>query len=169
MLLQVVAYVIDKHHKQIRMGGDPYASHPVAVARILENKGFGSDILAMGLLHDILEDTNGTREEILAMTNNQVANGVQMLTKVEDQSMEDYLRPMFLPENLDVRLVKLADRLHNLLSATKANASFQARYIQETKLYYLPLAEGTVFEIEINEALERLVEYHFENEQLLKS
>lgn len=160
MLLQAISYVVEKHHKQVRMGGLPYASHPIEVARILEAKGFGRDILFMGLFHDILEDTGGTWEEISDMTNSHVANGVQMLSKVKGQNMKEYLLPMYLPENFDVRMVKLADRLHNLLSAVKANPSFRLRYIQETKTYYLPLAKDSVFEVEINEALESLIEYN---------
>ena len=67
-------YASQKHSGQYRVGGDPYISHPVAVANILKEKGFGIDYQIAGLFHDLLEDTNATEEEILSIAGKEVSN-----------------------------------------------------------------------------------------------
>lgn len=156
-MLQVISYIVEKHHKQKRMGGAPYVSHPIEVAKILESKGLTGDILYVGLLHDILEDTVGTPLEILSMTNQSVLDDVILLTKVKGVSTEEYLGEIM--KSMRARLAKLADRLHNLQSAFVASSEFQARYIKETETYYIPLAKGTVFEQDIAEALFNLKQF----------
>lgn len=153
MLLKAIAYAYKKHEGQTRIGGKPYITHPVAVARILEQKGFTTPYLLTGLFHDLKEDTNATDEEILEYGED-ILIAVNLLTKRKGYVMSDYI--LQLSKNIMAKMVKLADRLHNLQCAVEADLAFRKRYIRETEMYYLDLARGTVFEEDINQALQDL-------------
>ena len=128
-------YVKIKHKGQKRKQGTPYYLHPFAVADILKEKGFNEDYQAAGLLHDTLEDTNATKEEIL--------------------KMQDYYNRII---NSDMaKMVKLADRYHNLSESTMTNIFFKKKYLKETEEWYLKMAEGTCFEEDIKQALDNLI------------
>lgn len=154
MLIRAVLYTAEKHKGQTRIGGKPYITHPMAVARILEEKGFTTPYIIAGLFHDLKEDTDATDEEIIFYGNEEVLATVNLLTKRKGYVMQDYITE--LAQDVGAKMVKLADRLHNLLSATVASESFRKRYIQETEEYYVALAKGTVFEKDINDALNQL-------------
>ena len=159
MLLRAIAYAYKKHEGQTRIGGKPYITHPVAVAKILEDKGFSTPYLLTGLFHDLKEDTDATDDEI-RFYGEDVLHAVNLLTKVnmlkgnKGYSMPAYIKA--ISEHTMAKMVKLADRLHNLLCAVEADKSFRMRYIKETEEYYLDLAKGTVFEEDINNALNAL-------------
>ncbi len=115
------------HQGQFRKSGEPYITHPLAVASILSQWRLDAQGLAAALLHDVMEDTNVTKTEIESSFGKPVADmvdGVSKLDQIEFQSREDAqaenFRKMLLAMAQDVRviLIKLADRLHNNLSGT---------------------------------------------------
>ena len=147
-------YVKIKHKGQKRKQGTPYYLHPFAVADILKEKGFNEDYQAAGLLHDTLEDTNATKEEILKLTNENILETVVLVTKEQGYNMQEYYERIM---NSDMaRMVKLADRWHNLSESAMASCLFKQKYIKETEKWYLKMAEGTCFEEEIKNELIKL-------------
>jgi len=155
MIIHSLLYANEKHKGQTRIGGDPYITHPVEVARLLEEKGIKDPVIIMtALLHDVFEDTDAKEEEILQMGGNEVLTAVKCLTKSKTLDMESYIQG--IQANQIAKYVKLADRLHNLRSAIVTSVKFRQRYIEETEKYYIPLAQKTVFEKEIQEALQKL-------------
>lgn len=143
-----------RHGKQKRMQGTPYFEHPYAVARILKQKGFSEEYQIAGLFHDLIEDTTTTYEDILDLTNTNIARAVKLVSKEDGYVMKEYMERIKLDDM--ARMIKLADRLHNLTDAKVANRKFQRKYIKETEEWYLNLAKGTVFEEDINIALGNL-------------
>lgn len=156
MLLNAIVYAYKKHEGQTRIGGQPYITHPLEVAKILEQKGFDTPFILAGLFHDLKEDTNATDQEIRLYGGDAVLTTVNLLTKRKGYIMKDYITE--IAKNFMAKMVKLADRLHNLLSAVVASEFFRKRYIKETEEYYVDLANGTVFERDINLALAVLKE-----------
>lgn len=155
-------FATEKHKGQRRMGGLPYIFHPLDVAIILKLKGFSVDYQLAGLFHDLLEDTDATEEEILALSNDRVLKAIRLVTKEKGYNPKDYQRRI-MGDHMAL-MVKLADRLHNLRSAKVAPCEFKERYIKETQEYYLDMAKETIFESEINEALEKLHSHFTEGE-----
>lgn len=140
----------DKAHiKQHRDSGEPYIFHPIAVAEILANLQIDSVTLQAALLHDVIEDTEYTYEEIENEFGSDVAFLVDGVTKLshftytskEDQQTENY-RKMFLAMAKDVRVVviKLADRLHNMRTMTDVTEEKRRRKAAETMEIFAPLA-----------------------------
>lgn len=151
MIMKSFLYVMEKHKGQKRIGGKPYVTHPIEVADILEKKGFDWTYVQTALFHDLLEDTDATESELYALGGEKVLHAVRLLTKTKEYKMESYIRA--IAEDDVAKAVKLADRVHNLLSAVVAKDSFKKRYIEETEKYYLDLARGTVFEEDMTIAL----------------
>ncbi len=143
-----LAFAEKKHAGQLRKGGDPYITHPIAVAEILRKKGYGIDYQIAGLFHDLLEDTDATQEEILALGNAEILEAVKRLTKQKGYVMAEYIAAIH--ENDMAYAVKAADRLHNLRCAGEASESFRRRYIAESREWYLD------FDPEIITAVEAL-------------
>ncbi len=153
---KAIEYATNKHKGQKRIGGDEYISHPVAVSNILKDLGYSSDVQIAGLFHDLLEDTDAAKEEILELSNAEVLEVVTLLTKEEGYDMNQYMSR--IKANKMAHMVKLADRLHNLICAVYADEKFKKKYIIETQKYYIDLAAGTVLEAPIKRALEELKE-----------
>lgn len=130
-----LAFATKKHDGQYRIGGLPYITHPVAVAKIVREKGGDTDEVITALFHDLLEDTDATEEEILSLGNERILRSVKLLTKTKGYVMKDYVDAIRKDET--AFLVKGADRLHNLRSAICADADFKRRYIYETIDWYL--------------------------------
>ncbi len=137
-----------KHSGQKRIGGEPYITHPKAVAKIISDKGYGSEYIITALFHDLLEDTDATEQEIMRLGGKRVLNSVKLLTKTDKTIMSDYISG--IKSDPMAFAVKGADRLHNLMSAECADKSFKLRYIKETRLWYMD------FMPEIPEALNAL-------------
>lgn len=156
MIMKSFLYVMEKHKGQKRMGGKPYVTHPIEVADMLEKKGFDWTYVQTALFHDLLEDTDATEDELLHLSSDKVVRSVKLLTKTKGYKMESYIKA--IEEDDVAKTVKLADRIHNLLSAVIAKDSFKKRYIEETERYYIDLSEGTMFEKEMKEALTALKE-----------
>ncbi len=154
-LKEIKKIATKKHKGQKRKQGTPAILHPLGVAEILKEKGFSQEYQIAGLLHDTIEDNEETTyEEILKITNLEIATAVNLVTKEENYDEQDYHDRIM--KNDMARMVKLADRLYNLRDAVNANIEFQKKYIKETMKWYVNMAKGTCFEKEINEAIENL-------------
>ncbi|TMK89237.1 MAG: bifunctional (p)ppGpp synthetase/guanosine-3',5'-bis(diphosphate) 3'-pyrophosphohydrolase, partial [Actinobacteria bacterium] len=137
------------HEGQVRRSGDPYIQHPLAVAKILADLGLDDITLSAALLHDSVEDTGVTLEEVAAEFGDDVAaivDGVTKLDRVSFDSKEAQqaatMRKMLVAMAKDIRvlLIKLADRLHNMRTIAALRADQQQRIAQETLDVYAPLA-----------------------------
>ncbi len=139
-----------KHHAgQMRASGEPYIIHPLKVAEVLAEMKLDATAIAAGLLHDSVEDTPATNEEIEAGFGEQVAHIVEGVTKIdkiqfanrEDRQAEN-VRKMLLAMVSDVRvvLIKLADRLHNMRTLEHLDPDRQEAIARETQDIYAPLA-----------------------------
>jgi guanosine-3',5'-bis(diphosphate) 3'-pyrophosphohydrolase len=139
-----------KHHEgQMRASGEPYIVHPLEVAEVLAEMKMDATAIAAGLLHDSVEDTPATNEEIAAEFGEQVAHIVEGVTKIdkiqfanrEDRQAEN-VRKMLLAMVSDVRvvLIKLADRLHNMRTLEHLKPDRQEAIARETQDIYAPLA-----------------------------
>lgn len=157
-LEKAIEFMKEKHGDQKRKQGTPYYTHPLAVANLLKEKGFPIEYQIAGLFHDLLEDTDATVEEIIKLSNEDVAEAVRLVTKTEGYVMSEYVGNIKLNEM--ARMVKLADRIHNLSESPNASREFQAKYIKETKEWYIDLAKGTVFEEDLNNELNKIINIH---------
>ena len=137
------------HEGQVRRSGDPYIQHPLAVAKILAELGLDDITLSAALLHDSVEDTGVTLEEVAGEFGDDVAaivDGVTKLDRVSFDSKEAQqaatMRKMLVAMAKDIRvlLIKLADRLHNMRTIAALRADKQQRIAQETLDVYAPLA-----------------------------
>ncbi|MGA9673018.1 MAG: bifunctional (p)ppGpp synthetase/guanosine-3',5'-bis(diphosphate) 3'-pyrophosphohydrolase [Terracidiphilus sp.] len=139
-----------KHHEgQMRASGEPYIIHPLEVAEVLAEMKMDATAIAAGLLHDSVEDTPATNEEIDEEFGDQVAHIVEGVTKIdkiqfanrEDRQAEN-VRKMLLAMVSDVRvvLIKLADRLHNMRTLEHLKPDRQEAIARETQDIYAPLA-----------------------------
>lgn len=139
----------DAHSEQVRRSGEPYISHPLAVATIVAKLGLDDTTVAAALLHDAVEDTSVTTEQIAAEFGEEVAalvDGVTKLDRLQFDSKEAQqaatLRKMLVSMAKDIRvlLIKLADRLHNMRTVGSLPEAKQRRMAQETLDIYAPLA-----------------------------
>ncbi len=140
----------DNHHgNQCRRSGEPYIIHPLNVAYILADIGLDDSTISAALLHDVVEDTEITDQEIRQEFGSEIAEMVEGVTKlgnmqfvsIEEQQVEDY-RKMFLAMGKDIRviLIKLADRLHNMRTLKYLKRDRQIANAKETMELYTPLA-----------------------------
>ncbi len=160
--MNVIEYVKQKHSGQFRKQGTPYYLHPLAVSKILKDKGFSTEYQIAGLFHDLLEDTDTSYEEIKDISNRHIADAVLLVTKEPGYTKENYYGR--IKHNHMARMVKLADRIHNLSEAHFADRKFQKKYIKETEEWFIDLAKGTVFEEDIKKELEALKETYEKQE-----
>ncbi|MEQ1542879.1 MAG: bifunctional (p)ppGpp synthetase/guanosine-3',5'-bis(diphosphate) 3'-pyrophosphohydrolase [Novosphingobium sp.] len=151
MLNRAYVYTVQKHGSQKRASGDPYFSHPVEVAGLMTELKLDQETIITALLHDTVEDTLATPEEIEKLFGPEVArlvDGVTKLSKIEamgeTERAAENLRKFFLAMSEDIRvlLVKLADRLHNMRTLHFIKSEDKRRRIaRETMDIYAPLAE----------------------------
>ena len=141
---------VDAHKDQRRKSGEAYIFHPIAVAKIVARDiGLGATSIAAALMHDVVEDTDITVQDIEKMFNPKIAQLVEGLTKIAkvktDQEISvqaENFRKMLLTLNDDVRviLIKIADRLHNMQTMESMADYKQAKIASETLYIYAPLA-----------------------------
>lgn len=142
---------LDAHKDMRRKSGEPYIYHPIAVAEIVTSEiGLGAKSIVCALLHDTVEDTDLTVEDMRRMFGDKVANIIDGLTKLnvvldmqEDKSMQaENFRKMLLTMSSDIRviLIKLADRLHNMRTLDSMRRDKQLKIASETMFIYAPLA-----------------------------
>ena len=141
---------VDAHKNQRRKSGEPYIFHPIAVAKIVASQiGLDAIAIASALLHDVVEDTDYTIEDIERLFGNTVAHIVEGLTKISSMSRENDIslqaenfRKLLLTMNDDVRviLIKIADRLHNMQTMDSMADYKQAKIASETLYIYAPIA-----------------------------
>ncbi len=147
----IKAYEIARslHDGQFRKSGEPYIIHPVAVAKILAQFGMDNETVIAGLLHDVVEDTRYTREQLAEDFDEKIADlveGVTKLTNISYDSSEaaqaENFRKMFLAMSKDIRvlIVKLADRLHNMRTLEYMPTEKRKTKAMETLEIYAPLA-----------------------------
>lgn len=155
---KAIEFMKQKHRGQKRKQGTPYHTHPLAVAKLLKDKGFPIEYQIAGLFHDLIEDTDCTYEEIISFSNEEVLEAVRLVSKEAGYVMAEYIGN--IKQNDMARMVKLADRIHNLSESPMANRKFQAKYIKETQDWYVDLARGTVFEEDLNRELNNLIKVY---------
>ncbi|MBC7505159.1 MAG: bifunctional (p)ppGpp synthetase/guanosine-3',5'-bis(diphosphate) 3'-pyrophosphohydrolase [Sandarakinorhabdus sp.] len=151
LLNRAYVFSIKAHGSQLRASGDPYFSHPIEVAGILTELKLDDETIATAILHDTIEDTVATQEQIIALFGPNVGrlvDGVTKLSKIEAQTdserQAENLRKFLLAMSNDIRvlLVKLADRLHNMRTLHFIKSEDKRRRIaRETMDIYAPLAE----------------------------
>lgn len=173
LLNKAYIYAMTKHGKQTRASGDPYFSHPLEVAAILTDLKMDDATIAVALLHDTIEDTDATRDEIDELFGREIGHLVDGLTKIRQLNLDsrqevsqkakqaENLRKLLLAISDDVRvlLVKLADRLHNMRTLDHMAPEKRVRIGQETLDIYAPLA-GRMGMQDMREELEELAFFH---------
>ena len=146
---QAVEYANAKHKFQKRKDGSPYIIHPLAVAEVVTEMGLDSDAVLGALLHDCIEDTDASHEEIARLFGDTVAELVEGVTKLtranfstSEQAQMENLRKMFMAMSKDIRvvLIKIADRLHNMRTMQYQSPEKQISKCRETMDIYAPLA-----------------------------
>jgi GTP pyrophosphokinase len=143
------SFSAEMHSGQVRRSGEPYLTHPASVAWILADLKLDATSVVVGLLHDVLEDTLTTPEELERRFGTEIAELVDGVTKIgrhlyvrRDEAQAETFRKMILASARDVRvvLVKLADRLHNMMTLDAMSPESKRRIAQETVEIYAPIA-----------------------------
>ena len=146
---RAVDYANQKHKLQTRKDGSPYIIHPLAVAQIVAEMGLDCDAILGALLHDCIEDTDASHEDIEKIFGPTVAELVEGVTKLtranfssSEQAQMENLRKMFMAMSKDIRvvLIKIADRLHNMRTMQYQTPEKQIQKCRETMDVYAPLA-----------------------------
>ena len=149
LIEEAIRYAEEKHKTQKRKDGSPYIIHPLAVAELVAEMGLDRDAVLGALLHDCIEDTDSTKDEIARLFGDATAELVEGVTKLtranfsssEERQMEN-LRKMFMAMSKDIRvvLIKIADRLHNMRTMQYQTPEKQISKCRETMDIYAPLA-----------------------------
>ncbi len=146
---RAVEYANAKHKYQKRKDGSPYIIHPLAVAQVVAEMGLDIDAILGALLHDCIEDTDASHEDIEKIFGTTVAELVEGVTKLtradfstSEQAQMENLRKMFMAMSKDIRvvLIKIADRLHNMRTMQYQTPAKQVKKCRETMDVYAPLA-----------------------------
>ncbi|MBK9615347.1 MAG: bifunctional (p)ppGpp synthetase/guanosine-3',5'-bis(diphosphate) 3'-pyrophosphohydrolase [Uliginosibacterium sp.] len=167
-LQQAFLLASQAHAGQFRISGEPYVSHPLAVAEILAQWHLDAQALIAGLLHDVMEDSDVTKEDIAAQfgkTAAELVDGVSKLDRIEfktyQEAQAENYRKMFLAMARDVRviLIKLADRLHNMRTLDAVRPDKRRRIARETLEIFAPIANR----LGLNTLFRELQELAFKN------
>jgi len=148
-VIKAYNFALKAHENQKRESGEPYINHPVDVACILAEMGMDTSTITAGILHDVIEDTNFSYEDITNLFSKEVADLVEGVTKLEkiayktkEEQQADNVRKMLLAMAKDIRviIIKLADRLHNIRTLKYKAVQKQKQIAKETLDIYAPLA-----------------------------
>lgn len=157
LLAEIIDFAINAHEGQFRKSGEPYIVHPLLVASLVAHFGGDNAMMQAALLHDVVEDTTISREEVLALCGEDVLHLVDGMTKIDEirehelppsQSEQKLLKAALsfrkmLTHAVDdprVLIIKLCDRLHNLLTLDALSPSKQRRIAEESLVVYAPIA-----------------------------
>ncbi|MGJ5674408.1 MAG: RelA/SpoT family protein [Nostochopsis sp.] len=149
LICRAFEFAYQLHHGQYRKSGEPYICHPIAVAGMLRDLGGSAAMIAAGFLHDVVEDTDVTIEDIEQYFGSEVRSLVEGVTKLskinfksKTESQAENFRRMFLAMAQDIRVivVKLADRLHNMRTLEHMPEEKRRRTATETREIFAPLA-----------------------------
>lgn len=172
LLQKAYVFSAKAHEGQIRLSGEPYLSHPLEVAYLLAQMGLGPVTVTCGLLHDTVEDTTASIDDLDEYFGEEVTDIVNGVTKIgqlifgnKATQQAEYIRKMVLSMSQDIRvvLVKLADRVHNMRTLGYMDASKRKRIAQETLDIYAPLA-GRLGMFRLKAELEDLSFFYLEPE-----
>lgn len=135
MLASAIALAAHKHQNQMRKEGTPYIYHPLHVAHMVAEAGYDIHYQVVALLHDVLEDTDTTADE-LSLFGEDIVQAVILLTRKEGADEAAYVEAIL--QNPMAKVVKNADKMHNLGNCTNCtDAAWVRRYIEKAKTYYL--------------------------------
>ena len=148
LIKKAYVYSAEAHRGQVRKSGEPYLTHPLEVSGLLADMKLDEYAISAGILHDTVEDTDATKEELQALFGDQVAEIVDGVTKLNirfntafEKQAENFRRMLVaMAKDIRVILVKLADRLHNMQTLDHMPAHKQERIAKETLEIYAPLA-----------------------------
>ncbi|MGR3545470.1 MAG: HD domain-containing protein, partial [Paracoccus sp. (in: a-proteobacteria)] len=149
LIREAYEYGMRMHEGQFRHSGEPYFTHPIAVAAILTEMRLDDATIVTALLHDTVEDTRSTKEEIVTIFGPEIADLVDGVTKLTNLQLSntqsrqaENFRKLFMAMSRDLRviLVKLADRLHNMRTIRSMRPDKQVQKARETMDIYAPLA-----------------------------
>ncbi len=136
---KVLEFVKEKHKGQIRRSGEPVVSHPIGVAEILKQAGYSERYQIVGLMHDLIEDTDTTIDEIRELVQDEeIVQGVISLTKTDEMSLEESIDNA--KKDMFGKVIKGADRLQNAKTTytDKNTQEFISGFIYKTVVFYLP-------------------------------
>lgn len=147
LLTEANAFAEHVHKDEIRFSGEPFITHPWAVARIIADMGLETDLIAAALLHDVLEH-GASPEDLIRSFNPEIVKVIQDLSIPRDRTAKQEYRLAYrerfvdaINSNYDALYIKLAGRIHNLQTIGSCSKKAQSRNIQETRDFYLPLAK----------------------------
>lgn len=172
-IYQAYLFASEKHKNQVRKSGDPYIVHLLGVARILSELNTGPTTIIAGLLHDTIEDTDTTEEEITEKFGKEVCylvQGVTKVTRLSDYHNVDFEaeshRKIFIAMAKDIRviIIKLADRLHNMCTLQFQPPEKQKKIAKETRDVYAPIAHRLGLS-QVKTELEDLSLFYLEREK----
>lgn len=172
-IYQAYLFASEKHKNQVRKSGDPYIVHLLGVARILSELNTGPTTIIAGLLHDTIEDTDTTEEEITEKFGKEVCylvQGVTKVTRLSDYHNVDFEaeshRKIFIAMSKDIRviIIKLADRLHNMRTLQFQPPEKQKKIAKETRDVYAPIAHRLGLS-QVKTELEDLSLFYLEREK----
>ena len=150
LLKKAFHFGANAHRKQFRKSGEPYITHPLTVATILAELNFDINSLCAAVLHDTIEDTTVSEDELKKEFNKTVAYLVQAVTKLDklkfrnmhEAQAESFVKMLFaMAEDVRVIIIKLADRLHNMRTISAMSDSSRKRIARETLDVFAPIAE----------------------------
>lgn len=134
LFAKAVAFAAEKHKRQVRRDGTPYIYHPLKVAEILKDTGFELKFQMAAVLHDVLEDTDATEED-LRVFGKEVLEAVKLVTRLPDAKEEEYIAAIL--QNRIAAVVKNADKIHNMMDVGNCgDVVWGRKYVEKVKKYY---------------------------------
>lgn len=148
LFAEAVAFAAIKHQGQKRKDGSPYIYHPIKVAELLKNEGYNLQYQMVAILHDILEDTDATEDDV-EVFGRDILEAVKLVTRPTGMSEENYVQAILA--NPMATAVKNADKIHNMMDVIECeNREWARRYTEKVKKYY----KGK-FSVELDQIIER--------------